>query len=63
MKGPCRSPTTAPELCDNNVVPVRKLSHPGSRNGMGVTPVSVWLVIEHFSRAQVVLIYYQENVL
>jgi len=63
MKGRCLSPHTAPAMCDNDVLPVRELSHSGSHNSGGETPVSVPLVMEHFSRAMVIRMYYQLNIL
>jgi len=45
------APHTAPALSDDDVVPVRGLSHRGSHSNGGETPVSVSLLMEHFSRA------------
>ena len=46
---PC-PPHAAPALSDDDVAPLRELSHRGSHSGGGETLLSVSLVIEHFSR-------------
>jgi len=51
-------PHTAPALCDDNLVPVGGYRIRGSHSGGGETPMSVNLVIEHFSRA--IIIFFED---
>ena len=53
-------PPFRPALSDDDVLPVLELSHRGSHSGGGETPVSVSLVMEHFSRAKKVLFHKSE---
>jgi hypothetical protein len=51
-RGPYLSPRTAPALSEDDIVPVRELSHLGGATAAGgKTPLSVLLVIVHFSSA------------
>ena len=53
-------PPFRPALSDDDVLPVRELSHRGSHSSGVETPVSVSLVMEHFSRAKKVLFHKSE---
>jgi hypothetical protein len=50
-EGTVSVPHTTPALSDDDIVPVVGLSHRRSYSNGGATPVSVSLVMEHFSRA------------
>jgi len=47
------SPRTDPALSDDDVVPVRGVIALGEQQAWGETPLSVQLVIEHFTRAKI----------
>jgi hypothetical protein len=50
MEGTVPVPRYTPALSDDNVFPVRDLSHLGNHSGGGETPMSIYPVFDHFSR-------------